>query len=54
MQADFEDRVKTEFDSLIGEFLPDRQMEAARWLANAGGSAPDLEYIPRRRSEIAK
>ena len=51
MQADFEDRVKTEFDSLIGEFLPDRQMEAARWLANAGGSAPNLDYIPRRRTQ---
>ena len=24
---------------------------AARWLADAGGSAPDMEYIPRRRSE---
>ena len=23
---------------------------AARWLADAGGSAPDMEYIPRRRS----
>ena len=54
MQADFEERVKTDFDSLIVKLLSDRQMEAARWLANAGGSAPDLEYIPRRRSEIAE
>ena len=27
--------------------------EAAQWLGNAGGSAPDMEYIPRRRSELA-
>lgn len=26
---------------------------AAKWLADAGGSSPDIEYIPRRRSEIA-
>ena len=26
---------------------------AASWLADAGGSSPDIEYIPRRRSEIA-
>ena len=28
--------------------------EAAKWLANAGGSAPDMAYIPRRRSELAR
>ncbi|MCY4654929.1 MAG: hypothetical protein OXC95_17410, partial [Dehalococcoidia bacterium] len=26
---------------------------AAKWLADAGGSSPDIEYIARRRSEIA-
>ena len=26
---------------------------AAKWLAEVGGSSPDIEYIPRRRSEIA-
>ena len=25
----------------------------ARWLSDAGGSAPDVEYVPRRRSGIA-
>ena len=29
-----------------------RQAAAADWLADAGGSASDLEDIPRRRSEI--
>ena len=28
-------------------------VEAAKWLGEAGGSAPDMEYIPRRRSELA-
>ena len=27
-------------------------VEAAKWLGDAGGSAPDMEYIPRRRSEL--
>ena len=39
-----------------GEWVRRRVKEvrakAAKWLADAGGSAPDLEYIPRRRSEI--
>ena len=28
--------------------------EAAKWLADAGGSAPNMAYIPRRRSELAR
>ena len=35
-------------DKRVGEL----QAKAAKWLAAAGGSAPDLEDIPRRRSEI--
>ena len=39
-----------------GEWIDRRVKEvrasAAKWLAEAGGSAPDLEDIPRRRSEI--
>ena len=27
--------------------------EAAKRLADAGGSAPDMAYIPRRRGELA-
>ena len=34
------------------EVMNERQhTDAANWLADAGGSAPDLEDIPRRRSE---
>ena len=29
------------------------EVEAATWLADAGGSVPDMEYVPRRRSELA-
>ena len=28
-------------------------LNAAKWLGDAGGSVPDMQYIPRRRSEIA-
>ena len=30
------------------------EAEAAKWLANVGGSAPDMTYIPRRRSDPAR
>ena len=30
------------------------QHEAAMWLAAAGGSDPDAQYIPRRRSELVE
>ena len=47
--ADFADRVKREVRGLIEETLPAAEIEAARSLAEAGGSMPDLEYIPRRK-----
>ncbi len=36
----------------IGRRVKEIQAKAAKWLADAGGSAPDLEDIPRRRSKI--
>ena len=50
--ADFADRVKREARGLIEKALPAAEIEAARSLAEAGGSMPDLEYIPRRKSVI--
>ena len=50
--ADFADRVKREVRGLIEQALPAAEIEAARRLAEAGGSMPDLEYIPRRKSVI--
>ena len=43
--------IEREFQELIKGILSRAELEAAEWLAKAGGSAPDLEYIPRRRSE---
>ena len=51
IQADFEARVEDAFNYMIKRCLPEAEVEAAQWLAAAGGSAPDIEDIPRRRSE---
>ena len=50
--ADFADKVEREVRGLIEKTLPAAEIEAARNLAEAGGSMPDLEYIPRRKSAI--
>ena len=52
MEANFSDRVKDEVRGLIEETLPRTEIDAARYLAEAGGSAPNLEYVPRRKSEV--
>ena len=43
-----------EFEHVASEFLEEVRAEAAQSLIRAGGSMPDLEYIPRRKSEIWK
>ena len=35
----------------INEGVREVRAKAAKWLADAGGSDPDAQYIPRRRSE---
>ena len=42
----------TEFEHVASEFLEEARAEAARSLILAGGSMPDLEYVPRRKIEI--
>ena len=37
---------------LAGYVGRERQVEAANWLADAGGTEPQIEDIPRRRSEL--
>ncbi len=46
--------IEQQFSELIGRFLADAQTSAAERLIRAGGSEPDIEDIPRRRSEIAE
>ena len=54
MREDLETRllIHREFERQTGELLRAARAEAAQYLIAAGGSAPDMEYIPRRKSEI--
>ncbi len=38
----------------IDENVRDLQAKAAKWLAEAGGTEPQMEDIPRRRSELVE
>lgn len=51
IQPDFGERVEEAFNDMIKRCLPEAEVEAAQWLAAAGGSAPDMVDVPRRRSE---
>ena len=44
-------QARAQFDERIEGFLEDTRKEAATWLAAAGGSEPELDYVARRRSE---
>ncbi len=46
--------LNNEFEHAAGDSLKEVRAKAARSLILAGGSMPDLEYIPRRKSEIRK
>ena len=54
MEAEFGAKVEAEFDRMVTQFRSPAEIAAAKWLAEAGGSEPSLEYIPRRRSEPAE
>ncbi len=43
--------MEADYHAMIEHLLPADEIEAGNWLADAGGTAPDLEPIPRRRSE---
>ncbi len=43
--------MEADYHAMIERLLPVREIEAGNWLADAGGTAPDLEPIPRRRSD---
>jgi hypothetical protein len=44
-------QARAQFDERIEGLLEDTRKDAATWLAAAGGSEPELEYVARRRSE---
>ena len=49
MRTDFEAALSADFESMVTPLLS-KEAAAADWLAKVGGTAPDLEHIPRRRS----
>ena len=49
---DLRSSLHDEFEHVTGEFLVEARAEAAQSSIQAGGSMPDLEYIPRRKGEI--
>ena len=54
MQADFDAKVRAEYDGSIERIRTETGGEAAEWLASVGGSAPDIDDIPRRQSRISE
>ena len=54
MEAEFGATVEAEFNNMVEQLRCRAARDAAKWLAAAGGSQPDLEHIPRRRSEPAE
>ena len=51
MESELTEKIRTGFGDIVTDRVPNREAEAARWLAAAGGSEPEMEYISRRRSE---
>ena len=51
LDSDLTEKINAEFEEIVDKQVHKRETDAARWLAAAGGSEPEMEYIPRRRSE---
>ena len=54
MESDLTEKIEAKFGEIVDEQMRKNRTETTRWLAAAGGSEPDREYIPRRRSELAQ
>ena len=54
MESDLAEKIEAKFGEIVDEHMRKGGTEAANRLAVAGGSEPDIEYIPRRRSEPAQ
>ena len=46
--------MEADYRAAIKRLLPAREIEAGEWLKRAGGSSPNMEYVPRRQSDPAK
>ena len=51
LESDLTEKINAEFEEIVDNQLHKRETDAVRWLVTAGGSEPEMEYIPRRRSE---
>ena len=51
LESDLTEKINAEFEEIVDNQVHKRETDAARWLVTAGGSEPEMEYIPRRRSE---
>ena len=49
---DVKGRLHDEFEGLVGPFLREARKEAGQRLIIAGGSQPDLDDVPRRKSPM--
>lgn len=52
MQGDFEKKIEDQFNKMLSNFTDSEMQPGAMRLAKAGGSEPNLQAIPRRRSEL--
>ena len=51
LESDLKEKINAEFREIVDNQVRKRETEAARWLVTVGGSEPEMEYIPRHRSE---
>lgn len=51
MKSESDTKTEAESHEIVKRPLSKDEVEAAKWLAQAGGHAPDLKYVPRRQSE---
>ena len=54
MQDDFAAQIESGFNDMVCRSSPSAEDDATAWLARAGGTAPNLEPIPRRKSEVTE
>ena len=53
-EAEVEARIAVKRRGETNRVRTREEIEAAKWLARAGGTAPDMQYIPRRQSDVSE